>query len=194
MRTADLLLHPVRLRIVQAFLGGRQLTTSQLAAALDDVPPASLYRHVAKLAQADILKVVAERQAHGATERTYALQTRATMIDPDELADMTSEDHRRGFLAFMAGMLSDFDAYASRPDGIDLQRDHVSYRMAAVWLTDEELQELAQDMGRVLAARLPIPPGSGRKPRILRTIWLPGAAPADESQARQSRASIRARL
>ena len=47
--TADLLLHPVRLRIVQAFLGDRALTTSDLAAELADVPAASLYRLVARL-------------------------------------------------------------------------------------------------------------------------------------------------
>ena len=52
MATADLLLHPVRLRIVEAFLGDRALTTSALAAELADVPPASLYRHVARLVDA----------------------------------------------------------------------------------------------------------------------------------------------
>lgn len=50
MATADLILHPVRLRIVRAFLSGRPLTTSALGAELADVPPASLYRHVARLA------------------------------------------------------------------------------------------------------------------------------------------------
>jgi hypothetical protein len=38
---ADLLLHPVRLRIVQAFLGARALTTSQLSAELSEVPAGS---------------------------------------------------------------------------------------------------------------------------------------------------------
>ena len=44
--SAGLLLHPVRLRIVQAFLGGRRLTTAQLRTALPDVSPATLYRQV----------------------------------------------------------------------------------------------------------------------------------------------------
>ncbi len=44
MASADLLLHPVRLRIVKAFLGDRALTTTQLAAELDDVPAGSIYR------------------------------------------------------------------------------------------------------------------------------------------------------
>jgi Helix-turn-helix domain len=40
--SADLLLHPVRLRVVQAFLGDRALTTSELRSELPDVPAASI--------------------------------------------------------------------------------------------------------------------------------------------------------
>jgi hypothetical protein len=41
MESADLLLHPVRLRIVQALLGDRALTTGALAEELADVSPAT---------------------------------------------------------------------------------------------------------------------------------------------------------
>jgi len=74
--TADLLLHPVRLRIVQAFLGDRALTTGELRAELPDVPPASLYRHIARLVDAGVLGVVSERRVRGAVERTYILRLR----------------------------------------------------------------------------------------------------------------------
>jgi len=74
MATADLLLHPVRLRIVQAFLGDRALTTSALIAELGTSPPPGLYRHVARLVDAGVLAVVAERRARGALERTYVLR------------------------------------------------------------------------------------------------------------------------
>ena len=47
MSSADLLLHPIRLRIIQTFLGDRQLTTSQLRLEIADVAPATLYRQVA---------------------------------------------------------------------------------------------------------------------------------------------------
>jgi Bacterial regulatory protein, arsR family. len=70
MASSEILLHPVRLRIVQAFLGDRALTTSQLAAELDDVPAASLYRHVALLSDAGVLRVAAERRIRGSLERT----------------------------------------------------------------------------------------------------------------------------
>src|SRR5215471_21360478 len=98
MATADLLLHPVRLRIVQAFLGDRALTTSDLAAELADVPAASLYRHVARLVAAGVLTVVAERRVRGAVERTYVLRIAAARISMDEIAKMTLDEHRQAFL------------------------------------------------------------------------------------------------
>src|SRR3954469_20006775 len=85
LTSADLLLHPVRLRIVQAFLGERALTTAQLREELPDVPPASLYRHIALLVGADVLSVVSERRVRGATERTYTLRLAAAHIGLREL-------------------------------------------------------------------------------------------------------------
>src|SRR3712207_9495280 len=73
MATADLLLHPVRLRIVQAFLGDRTLTTADLRTELTDVPAATLYRHVGVLAEAGVLVVVGERGVRRAAERGYRL-------------------------------------------------------------------------------------------------------------------------
>ena len=58
MTSADLVLHPVRLQIIQAFLGDRALTTSQLQSEIPEVPAASLYRHVGRLVHAGVLAVV----------------------------------------------------------------------------------------------------------------------------------------
>jgi DNA-binding transcriptional ArsR family regulator len=171
--TADLLLHPVRLRIVQAFLGDRALTTSDLAAELADIPSASLYRHVARLVDAGLLAVVAERRVRGALERTYVLRLQAAAIGLDEVETMTADDHRHAFMAFVAGLLGDFDRYLARGD-IDLLRDGVSYRLAALWLDDAEYASLLRDLTRVLQPRLANAPGPGRKRRILGSVLLPG--------------------
>src|SRR3984957_15691289 len=109
--SADLLLHPVRLRIIQAFLGDRALTTSQLASELSDVPAGSLYRHVALLADAGVLQVVAERRVRGVVERTYTIRLASAHIGPAEAAAMTPAEHKQAFMAFTAGLLADFDRY-----------------------------------------------------------------------------------
>jgi hypothetical protein len=173
MASADLLLHPVRLRIVQAFLGDRALTTSQLRGELDDVPPASLYRHVAKLVQAGVLQVVSERRVRGAVERTYVLRLSAAAIGIDELERMSDDEHRQAFTAYVAGLLAAFDRYLARPDK-DYLRDGVSYRLAAFWLDDEEFAQLGRELLRVFGPPLANPPRPGRKRRILATVSLLG--------------------
>jgi len=171
--SADLLLHPVRLRIVKAFLGDRALTTTQLAAELDDIPTGSLYRHVARLTRAGVLQIVAERRVRGAVERTYTLRLMAAQVGAGEAATMTAEDHARSFTAFVAGLLADFDGYlaAGRPD---LVRDGVSYSSAAMWLTDAEYAVFLRDVRVVLQPRLANAPGKGRRRRMLSSILLPG--------------------
>jgi hypothetical protein len=176
MGSADLLLHPVRLRIVKAFLGDRALTTSQLAAELDDVPSGSLYRHVALLTEAGVLQVVAERRVRGAVERTYTLRLFAARIDPAEARAMTAEQHSEAFTAYVAGMLADADRYlASSPE--DPIRDGADYQVGALWLTDAEFAELLRDLSIVFRPRLANPPGKGRRRRMVYTAFLPAPEP-----------------
>lgn len=176
MASADLLLHPVRLRIIKAFLGDRALTTGQLATELDDVPPGSLYRHVARLAKAGILQVVAERRVRGAVERTYTLRQFAARISPEQARQMSAEEHAQAFMLYVAGMLADADRYlaAGQPDPA---RDGADYTVGALWLSDAEFAELMRELSIVFQPRLANPPAPGRKRRMVYTVVLP--APED---------------
>jgi hypothetical protein len=189
--SADLLLHPIRLRIVEAFLGDRALTTTALRAELPDVPAASLYRHVARLVDGGVLSVVAERRVRGAIERTYVLRTPAASVSPDEVAKMTPDEHRQTFLAMVAGLIGDFDRYLARGH-VDPLRDGASFRMAGMWLDDAEFMEFLREFVIVVQPRLANAPRKGRKRRILWTILLPGTdSGASEPAARQGRRARR---
>jgi hypothetical protein len=173
VKSADVLLHPVRMRIWQAFLGDRALTTGELRSKLPDVPPASLYRQIAVLVDSGVLAVAAEQRVRGAVERTYMLRAAASTIPDQELAEMTPDEHRAAFMAYMTGLLGDFDRYLAKDD-IDLRRDGVGYRIAGMWLDETEFNELVRDLVGVLQPRLANAPRRGRTRRILGTIFLPG--------------------
>ena len=138
------------------------------------MPSASLYRHVAKLVDAGVLKVVTERRVRGVRERIYSLRLAATQIGPKEIRNMTPDDQRQAFIAFLAGVFTDFDRYMSRPD-VDPARDGVGYRVAAMWLSDSEYLEFLRDMSEVVRTALEKQEKPERKRRILTTILLPGA-------------------
>jgi DNA-binding transcriptional ArsR family regulator len=176
MASADLLLHPVRLRIVKAFLGDRALTVKQLAAEMPDVPAGSIYRHVTRLTDAGVLHVVAEQRVRATTERTYALRMYAAQMQPDEIAAMTLDEHVNAFLAYIAGLLGDFDRYiASEPERPG--EDGAGYKVAAMWLTDAELTDYLREFTAITQPRLANAPDGERRRRMLYTVLLPAPEP-----------------
>jgi DNA-binding transcriptional ArsR family regulator len=184
---ADLLLHPVRLRILKLFLGERALTTSQLAEELGDVPTGSLYRHVAILTKAGVLQVVAERQVHGIVERTYTLRSAAARIGASQAAAMSNEEHARAFTAYVAGLLADVDRYLAA--GPDLLREGFSYQTAAMWVTDDEYRDFLRDVQIAVQPRLANGPAKGRKRRMVFSVFLP--APEEKTGGPPRRRSKR---
>ncbi|MER5625793.1 helix-turn-helix domain-containing protein [Streptosporangium sp. NPDC002544] len=176
MDTLELLLHPVRLRIVHAMSGGRTRTTSDLCAGLTDVPKTTVYRHVGLLAEAGVLEVVDEQRVHGAVERHYRLRREHAGIDAETAASMSLDEHRQGFAAAMAALHAEFNAYLDR-EGADPTADSVSYRQGTLWLTPDELAEMIDALRGVLASRTDNQPAPGRTPHLLSMILFPTAEP-----------------
>jgi len=167
----DLLLHPVRLRIVQA-LAGRAATPLELKNRLGDVAQASLYRHLAQLHDGGMIEIVSERQVRGSVERTYGLIETATSLDADDVADATPEDHLRYFATFLGSVLSDFARYI-QDDSADIGADGVGYRQVSLWLSDNELDELTAALRNVVEPLAANEASPERRQRRLSTILMP---------------------
>ena len=185
VNTVDLLLHPVRLRIVHALAGGRELTTTQLCGRMPDVSKVTVYRQLALLAEGEFLEVAGEQRVRGAVERRYRLRQDRPVIDAGSAAAMTPEEHRRGFAAAMAVLIAEFNAYLDR-DGADPVADGVSYRQGMLWLSPAELAELTSEMLVVLRRSVANKPAPGRAPYLLSPVLFPAAFPA--AQAHEDRA------
>jgi DNA-binding transcriptional ArsR family regulator len=175
VETLDLLLHPVRLRIVHAMSGGRILTTSDLCARLPDVPKTTLYRHVGLLAGAGLLEVAGEQRVHGAVERRYQLHQERAVIDRDAAAAMSLEEHRRLFAAAMAALLAEFNAYLDR-EHADPTADSVGYRQVPLWLNQDELAELISQIRSIIVSTMGNKPAPDRSPYLLSPILFPTGA------------------
>ncbi len=170
--TLDLLLHPVRVRIVHAMSGGVTRTTSDLVSRLPDVSKATVYRHVSLLAEAGVLEVVSEQRVHGAVERRYRLYRPRAVIDPEAAASMTLEEHRNGFAAAMAALVAEFNTYLNQGHA-DPTADKVVYRQIPLWLSQEELAELISQIHTVLVSNMGNQPDPGRRLHLLSPILFP---------------------
>lgn len=168
---ADALIHPVRLRIVLALEGGK-MTSQQIALKLPDVAQASLYRHIKELVAAEILKVVEENPVRGTVEKVYAVAEENAQFTPEDLANFTREDHLRYFTAFLGTLLGQFRTYLQQ-ETIDLTADGAAYNSAPLNLTDEEFQQLKQQMYGLLIPLTENEATPERRRRTLSMIMIP---------------------
>ena len=171
----DLVLHPIRMRVIMA-LAGLEMTAQQLSETLGDVPPATLYRHLNRLAAAGILEVTAERRVRGTLEKAYTLTHQVTRVEPEEFASLSREDHLRYFTTFVASLLDDFSRYVKNVKTVNPIADMVGYQKFPIELSDEEFAEVARGINAAIVPNLNNPPAPGRKRRIFATIVMPDLA------------------
>ncbi|MEE2030902.1 helix-turn-helix domain-containing protein [Rhodococcus chondri] len=145
---ADVVLHPVRLRIVQQ-LGGRQLTTAELRKALPHVTQATLYRHVAALIDAEIVTVVDERRVRGTIERTLALGERMAHVGHDDLDAMSDAELRSAFLTFLSTLSESFDKFLESEDRN--LRNYLGFGTTPLYVTTDDLAEIQTKLAELLA-------------------------------------------
>ncbi len=170
-RSGDLLVHPVRLRVVRALL--REPTTAgELQQVLGDVPQATLYRHLAALEEGGIIEVVERRQARGGVERTFAVVDGAARLGAEDLEGATADDHLRWFTTFVGTLLTDFAAYLDSDD-VDLAADRVGYHQVPLWLRDDELDAFTEELRALVDRHRGNDPDGTRRRRILTTVLLP---------------------
>lgn len=178
---ANLILHPVRLRLLAA-LARRQLTAHQLSALLPEVPQATLYHHLGILTRAGLLRVVSERQVRGAVEKLYALDEGQAFLGPDDMAHASREEHLRYFTLFVAMLLGDFARYLDQQEApIDLFADGAGYREMPFYLSDDEFAQAAAAVNQALLPFLKNEPAPHRRRRLFATIVFPDVAASGES-------------
>ncbi|MGM0875293.1 MAG: helix-turn-helix domain-containing protein [Bacillota bacterium] len=170
---AKLILHPIRMKIVQTLIGGRELNVQQIAQKLTDVPQATLYRHLNKLLEAQVIKVVQENQVRGTVEKIYALSEHQ-LSGKEDIEKLSRDEHLNLFLTFMTHVLGQYENYLKQ-DQIDLFKDGVGFREATVYLSDEEFKEFAIGLSELMKKVIDHEPSSERTARHIANIFIPEA-------------------
>ncbi len=176
----DLLLHPIRMRIIQGLVD-QELTPLQLTEMLSDVPQATLYRHLNKLVESDIVKVVSERQVRGTIEKVYTVVKGAATLSPSDIANASREDHMHYFTTFVASLLHDYSTYLHQEKEIDLLKDRVGYNQVPLYLTEAEFLKMVAELQVILLPLTANQPSPARRRTLLTTILIPAVSEATES-------------
>lgn len=172
---AELIVHSVRLRIIEE-VQKKPLTSQQLSAALRDVPQASLYRHIKRLADGGILQVVEERLINGIVERVYAMKEGAGHLSREEFAQISPQDHARYFAIFLGNLSGKMNRYLEQPQ-YDTTTEGMTYFQALLPLTDEEARQVRLDLLNLVERAAQTDTEGERRPRLLAVAFVPEALP-----------------
>ena len=168
---ADLIIHPIRLRIMQA-LSSKALTTQEIAALLPDVPKSSIYRHLKKLLDGEMVEVTEVNIIKGIEEKTYRI-TAPPHLGEADIADFSKEDHLRYFSGYIATVIQGFQNYLYAQEALDLMADRVGYREIKFYASTEEFDEVFGRFNQDLLKLIQNEPTDGRKLRKFVTISHP---------------------
>lgn len=168
----EMLLNPVRMRILQNLIGGRRLSTQQISELLPDVPQATLYRHLKILLKAGYISVVEENPVRGTVEKIYSMNIESVNAVNKEAITLTAEEHKRCFFTYMTGLMDEFERYFEK-DSIDAVKDGLSYSQGRYYLTDEEFSDFIQDLQNTFGKVIGNMPSPDRKARTIGFIMIP---------------------
>jgi hypothetical protein len=184
-RSANVLLQPVRLAIVQQLeIGMRQLSVGQLATELPEISPATLYRHVNVLVESGICVVVGRRKVRSVEERVYALRSpESTHAQVDDATHGAASPEQFDAVAmFLTALNRDLEA-SKRSRRQRARRP--TYISTVAHLTDADHAEIKRIHAWILALRSrPVPPDASL--RLVTFMDFPFARPIASAGAAEN--------
>ncbi|GIK28103.1 MAG: helix-turn-helix domain-containing protein [Chloroflexi bacterium] len=176
-----LIVHPVRLRILQALVR-RERTTHQIADALPDVPVSSLYRHLRLLLEGGYIEIASTRSVNGIEEKTYQLSDSKPALLADQDFEGLDKAGLQQVFSLLTGMiLTSFHAYLDATPDPDWKRDRLSCAEFTFFATPDEYDALWTQVWDLLQSAETRPAAAGRVPRKIAIAGYPGVSDPSDS-------------
>ena len=168
----ELILHPVRLRLLLELVKGER-TVDDLHAVIPQVSRATLYRHLYRLVQGGVVRVTSQRAVRGTVEKTYALVTEHLSLDETAFNRLSREEHLEFFITFLSSLLNDYARYLTTRSTPNLRADGVGYHKYVLFLSEDEFSAFVRALNQALIPFLEKTPTPERTPRLFATILMP---------------------
>lgn len=137
------MMNPTNLKILQQIMLAGEMDTKAIASSMPEVPVSSLYRHLAQLQEAGIIRIASQTQKRGAIKKTYALNEAFTQENPnpEELAAIAGAG-----LCIIAGEIQQY----FQCDYEDIEKDCVDISNVVVNINEEEFKEMKKEIQEIL--------------------------------------------
>jgi DNA-binding transcriptional ArsR family regulator len=161
----DIILNPVRMRIMQVSALSETITASEICEKMTDIPRTTVYRHIKILVENNVLSVVSETKIRGSLERTLSLNI-------NEISKRnTIENATQNALAFLMNRYARFDKYFNS-ENPNPTKDRIFLNSSILMTTDEEFDAFLTELKQLLQ-KYSFEYADNRKARDLSIISVP---------------------
>ena len=161
----EILINPVRTRIIQVVAEKRTLTADDICELMPDIPRTALYRHIKLLLDNQVLLVVSEEKIRGSLERTLALNVEQIQ------KNNTVENASQLSMQFLLNKLATFQRYFSNPQA-NPGKDKIFLNNTILIMNDAEFDAFLLKLRELLTSNN-FEMSEGRKARDLSSISSP---------------------
>ena len=139
MEMVEVVMNPVRQRIFQYLLIHEKGTVKEIKKELQDIPSASLYRHVKILADHSIITVMEENRIRGTVESVYQINKKAF-----ESGNQDGTAVQMGLLSICAKSAKYFSS-----DRVDPKKDMLLLTNCTLTLDDDEFMRYLSEINEI---------------------------------------------
>ncbi|MGE7688952.1 transcriptional regulator [Lysinibacillus sp. NPDC097214] len=148
---AEVLMHPVRMKILQALMHDKEegLSTLEMISVIKDVPQATLYRHIQILVDENIIKIVKERKVRSVTEKFYAVNEGAAKLSKEDWTQLTIKQKLNYVSYYQLALLSQYQNYLHSIDEEDLT-DLATFSFIDLTLTNDQFKNFENELNDLI--------------------------------------------
>lgn len=163
MNMAEVIMNPVRQRIIQYLMVHDKGTVKEIKSKLSDVPTPSLYRHVKILVENSVIVVAEENRIRGTVESVYQLNPNALVVEDED---------GMGVQVSLMSICTAFAKYFASGHA-DPRKDMFMLTSCTLMMTDDEFGTFLKEINELAMKYISQEPTEGCRPRQVTLISSP---------------------
>lgn len=149
---AEVILHPVRMKISQALMRNKEngLTSLEMVKIIQDVPQATLYRHIQVLLDAGVIRIIKERKVRSISEKYYTLNEEEAILRADEWKKSSHKEKLNYFSYYQLSLMTQYQNYLTKLEKQNCSDDSSTFSLVELKLDDENFLKFQTELNELM--------------------------------------------
>lgn len=149
---AEVLMHPVRMKISQALMRNKEngLTPLEMVEIIQDVPQATLYRHIQVLMDAGVIRILKEKKIRSVTEKYYTLNEEAARLNTEEWRNLTKEKKLSYISYYQLSLMTQYQNYLSNIEQKDSSEDRATFSLLELKMDNQQFENFQHELNNLM--------------------------------------------